>query len=87
MPKRLAVALMAVLAALAIVLPVSSAQAGTANVGTSTCYVWIDYWEVDVHVQSYYPFVVVTGPTGNIGGGVSCPIPPIPPIKDWISWT
>lgn len=86
MPKKLAVAVMSVLTAIAIVLPVGSASAGTANLGTSACYVTVDYWEVDVHFQSTYPYVVVTGPTGTIGAGVHCPIPPIPPIKDIISW-
>lgn len=86
MPKKLAVAVMSVVAALAIVLPVGSANAGTANVGTSACYVTIDYWNANVNVQPVYPFVTYSL-TGTVGGGVHCPLPPsLPPIGDIISW-
>jgi hypothetical protein len=78
MPKKLAVGVLVVLVALLVGIPVGSAGAGQMVVGTSSCYVVIEYWEVGVtggHPNP--PFVEVWGPYGNIGGGVYCPIPPI----------
>ena len=86
MPKKLAVALTAAIAAVALVLPVGSANAGTANVGTSACYVTVDYWNANVSAQPVYPFVTVSL-TGTVGAGVHCPLPPsLPPIQDIIAW-
>ncbi len=84
MPKKLAVAVMAVMTALAILIPVGTANAGTQNVGTSACYVTVDYWEVDVKVTPTPPFVHVSY-WGTVGAGVHCPLNP-PPIQDLIAW-
>jgi hypothetical protein len=88
MPKKLAVCVLLVLIALIVVLPVGSARAeGTVTVGPSWCYVVIDYFTVGVDIQTVYPYVIISGPTGSLGGEVHCPWPPpIPPIKDLISW-
>jgi hypothetical protein len=43
------------------------------NYGPSACYVTLDYFRVDVSVQSYYPFVNIYR-EGSIGGGVHCPL-------------
>ncbi len=86
MPKKLAVAVMTVMTALAILIPVGSANAGTTNVGTSACYVTVDYWNATVSVQPTYPFVTYSL-TGTLGAGVHCPLPPsLPPIQDIIAW-
>ena len=88
MPKKLAVCVLLVLIALLVVLPVGSASADSqVVVGPSWCHVIVDYFTVGVDVQTTYPFVIISGPTGTIGADVECPWPPpIPPIKDWISW-
>lgn len=88
MPKKLAVALMSAVAAVAMIFPVSSANAGTANVGTSACYLTVDYWEIDAEIKPTSPFVTVT-PSGTVGAGVHCPLPPAPSVSDIlrsISW-
>jgi hypothetical protein len=66
----LAGALLAPTAALAA--PDAGAGIG-GNYGTSTCYVTVDYFTVDVQVSSRYPFVVVTR-SGSVGGSVHCPL-------------
>jgi hypothetical protein len=68
---------------------VGSASAGTATLGTSTCKVTVEYFEITPTISSRYPFVTYTM-SGNVGGGVACPLPPAPSPQDIlnsISWT
>ena len=76
MPKKLAVCVLAVLIALLVVIPVGPASAGRITAGPGWCYVVVDYFTVGASVQTTYPYVIISGPTGSLGGEVHCPWPP-----------
>jgi len=52
--------------------PLAEAQIG-GTYGAPACYAQVDYFSVEVFLQSVPPFVGFSR-TGSVGGGVHCPL-------------
>ena len=52
----------------------ATAHAGSAQIGTPSCYVQVDYLDPNVVIGGTRPPFVTASPSGSVGAGAHCPL-------------